>query len=197
MARPSPRRRRCRTKARRTAPREDRAAPPAAAATSGRLLVHVDAVACRGDGERPMARPHTADAECDEVRCLHRPRDRAGFTVVARRCGAVGLGAGAQSRRAAPAKPRAGDPSGAFDSRDPRRSGPDRPFRCGRPLTGSIYVDSRPTRRAHPRRRQVRRDDTGAHPRSQHRLPRRPARADGSPAVDGEYAGLGGGGDPA
>ena len=33
-------------------------------------------------------------------------------------------------RRAAPAKPRAGDPSGAVDSRDPRRSGRDRPFRA-------------------------------------------------------------------
>ena len=52
----------------RTAPREDRAA---AAGRSGHLWTaprDVDAVACLGDGERPMARPHTADADCDEVR---------------------------------------------------------------------------------------------------------------------------------
>ena len=177
----------------RTAPREARTPPPAAAATSGRLHDHVDAVACVGHGERPVAGPHAAHAECDEVRRLLRPRHRSWIHRRARGRGAVRVRPGSQCG-GSPAAEHSGtiDASGAFDDRRQRHSGSGRTFRREWRVD-RIHLRGLPAeRRAHPGRRSFRRHHAGPHPRSQHRLPRRPARADGSSAVDGEYAGLGG-----
>ena len=130
----------------RSAPREARTPPPAAAATTGRLRDHLDAVACVRDGERPLARPHPAHAERDEVRRLLVRVIAPGFTTGRED---VALSASDPVRNLAVRLQR----STPAQSTPPARSttaGSATPAATGRSgasgaLTGSIYMDSRPS----------------------------------------------------